>query len=80
MVTIIIIFGVAVLTSSAIVAVAMGRTAARADADAEELIASLRTVVQGDEERYAGWALAHPAISRDPSITLPSSSSFTSSR
>jgi hypothetical protein len=74
--TIVIISAVAVLSSGAIVAVAMGRVAARADAELDELLSRRLGTLAARElhESYAGFALAQRAISRDPSTTVPSSS------
>lgn len=70
----------AVIAFSAVMAVALGRAAAGADRemeiDRERELARLHrrsrlTVLPGG---YAGWSRAHATISREPSTTVPSSS------
>jgi hypothetical protein len=75
--TIIVICGVAVLASGAIVALAMARVAARADEDLDELLAIRLGAASARElhQNYAGLSFAQPAISREPSTTVPSSRS-----
>jgi hypothetical protein len=72
---VIVIGGVAVLVSGAIMALAMARVAAQADAELEELLVRKQGSVASGEvlESYAGLARAQPAISREPSTTVPSS-------
>jgi hypothetical protein len=72
---VIVISGVAVLVSGAVIALAMARVAAQADAELDELLA-LRLGSDASSEMddsYAGLARAQPAISREPSTTVPSS-------
>jgi hypothetical protein len=75
--TIIVICGVAVLASGAIIALAMARVAARADEDLDELLAIRLGAASARElhQSYAGLSVAQPAISREPSMTVPSSRS-----
>jgi hypothetical protein len=74
-ITIIVICGVAVLASGAIMVLAMGRVAGRADEELDELLAIRLGATSARElhESYAGLAFAQPVISRDPSTTVPSS-------
>ena len=76
MMAVIVISGVAVLVSGAIIVLAMARVAARADAELDELLARRLGSAGTSEtlESYAGLARAQPAISREPSTTVPSSS------
>jgi hypothetical protein len=72
---IIVICGVAVFSSGVIMALAMGRVAARADEELDELLARRLGSAAARElrESYAGLAWAQPTISREPSTTVPSS-------
>jgi hypothetical protein len=61
---------------SAVVALALGRSAARADEDYALALCEQRSLqaAMAARERYAGLAAAQSTISREPSITPPSSS------
>lgn len=67
--------GAAVIFFSAVIAIALGRAAAYADRDME---LQRREELARRERRsrisYAGWSRAQSAIARDPSTTVPSSS------
>lgn len=76
MMTIILISGVAAIVSVAAMALAMGRAAAIADDELDELLARrLGTAATRElRESYAGLDVAQATISLEPSITEPSSS------
>jgi hypothetical protein len=67
---------VAAVTGSAILAISLGRAAGDADREIEaqlaERLAAMSTAAEA--ESYAGLAAAQSTIAREPSITLPSSS------
>jgi hypothetical protein len=74
--TVVLVAGSALVVVVATFAVALGRVAAQADEDYEQLLVAARS---GSDEGllgdgYAGLAAAHSTISREPSITVPSSS------
>jgi hypothetical protein len=81
-ITIIIISGVAVLGGGAVLTVAMGRAAARADEELDELLARRRGALSARElrESSAGLALAPPAIAHEPAITVRATSTRAAAR
>jgi hypothetical protein len=80
--TVILVSGSALVVLMATFAMALGRAAAKADADLDGHLRDLGGVAAGGAETvrwlrgegYAGLAAAQSAISREPSITVPSSS------
>lgn len=73
----IIIVASAVVGLSAMLAMALARVAARADEDMDSRLAEVRLAqsITVPRQSYDGLAWAQSIISRDPSITLPSSRS-----
>jgi hypothetical protein len=75
-VIVIVAVGVAAMGFSATLVFALGRVAARADRDMDELLAALRAspTRRARDQAYAGLARAHATIACESSITVPSSS------
>jgi hypothetical protein len=76
-VIVIVALGLAAMGFGAMLVFALGRVAAHADREAEELVASLGTEVRLPPiptlDGYAGFSRAHATIACDSSITAPSS-------
>jgi hypothetical protein len=72
----IIVVATAVLVAVALFVIALARTAAQADADIAQLVSESWPATLDDRipGGYAGLASAHATISREPSTTVPSSS------
>jgi hypothetical protein len=73
-ITIILISAAAVMACGVVITLALGRAAARADADLDELLD--RRLGRGQEryETWAGFSRAQATIALESSITVPSSS------
>ena len=74
-VTIIIASALGAMAFGALLAMALGRVAALADADAERMLAEhhAEPAVTAPARRYTGFARAQSTIARESSITAPSS-------
>ena len=76
MMTIILIVGAAFVTCGAVVTLAIGRAAAHADEELDELLARRLGATASRElhESYAGFSRAQATIALESSMTVPSSS------
>jgi hypothetical protein len=76
-VIVIVALGLAAMGFSAMLALALGRVAAHADREADELLAALKDGAQVPRtprlDGYAGFSRAHATIACESSITRPSS-------